>query len=70
MVTVNVSAIDQLGISWLSLHLDGSMISTGNESSLSYKWNTKRMPNGPHTISATATDNSGKQATSSIEVTK
>jgi hypothetical protein len=67
---VSVSAIDQVGISWLSFRLDGSMISTGSKSSLSYKWNTKRMPNGPQSISATATDDSGNQATSSIQVTR
>jgi hypothetical protein len=70
MVTVNASATDQVGISRLSLYLDGSMLSTGNKSSLSYKWNTKRTPNGSHTISATATDTSGNQATTSIQVTK
>ena len=68
VVTIGATAADNVGIASLSLYLDGVMVSTGNGSSSSYKWNTKKSAPGTHTIGATAKDASGNQATTSIQV--
>lgn len=70
MVTVNVKGSDNVGISSLSLSLDGKVVSTGNSTSLSYKWNTRKAASGTHTISAIAKDKSGNQSSTAIQVKK
>ena len=68
VVTIGATAGDNVGIASLSLYLDGVMVSAGNGSSSSYKWNTKKSAPGAHTIGATAKDTSGNQTTTSIQV--
>jgi thermitase len=70
MVTISASATDNVAVSSLSLYLDGTMVSTGNSSPVSYKWAAQRAASGTHTITAVATDTSGNQATTTIRVTK
>jgi hypothetical protein len=70
VVTVNAKAADNVAVASLSLYVDGKMVSTGNSSTASYKWNTKKAAAGTHTLSATAKDTSGNASTASIQVKK
>jgi len=70
VVSISASAADNRGISNLSLYVDGELKSSGNVSSTSYSWNTKKVASGAHTISAVATDTSGNRSTSTISVRK
>ena len=70
VVTISASASDNVGIASLSLSVDGKVVSTGNSASATYKWNTRKLASGMHTISATAKDKSGNQSNSSIQVKK
>jgi hypothetical protein len=69
-VTINVSSADNVGISSISLSIDGAVKFTGNVSSTNYKWNTKSAKAGGHTISAVAIDRAGNRTTKTIQVTK
>ena len=53
-----------------SVYVDGVMVSSGNRSSVSYRWNTRKAASGSHTISAVARDAASNQTTTSINVTK
>jgi thermitase len=70
LITVSAKAGDNVGVASLSLYLDGAMMSTGNSSSVSFKWNTRKAASGTHTISATAKDASGNQTSTTIQVKK
>lgn len=70
MVTINVAASDNVAVASASLYLDGVLVSTGNRSTLAYKWNSRKSPAGAHTVSAVAKDTSGNQAATTIQVTK
>lgn len=67
-VTVNVSASDNVGVSTISLSVDGTVIGTSNSSSASFSWNTGSV-SGPHTLTAKAYDAAGNQGSTSISVT-
>jgi thermitase len=70
MTTINVAASDDVAVASVSLSIDGALVGTGNRSTASYKWNARKASAGTHTISATAKDTSGNQATVTISVTK
>ena len=70
MVTISAKASDNVAVASLSLYLDGKVVSTGNGTSLSYKWNTRKAASGTHTISAIAKDSSGNQSSTAIQVKK
>jgi hypothetical protein len=70
LVTINVSAQDNVAVASLSVSVDGKVVSTGNSASVSYKWNTRKAASGTHTISATAKDAAGNQTSTAIQVTK
>ena len=67
-VSVNVNASDNVGLSSISLSVDGTVIGTSNTSSGSFSWNTGSV-SGPHTLSAKAYDAAGNQGSTSISVT-
>jgi hypothetical protein len=70
MVNIKASASDNVAVAGMTLCIDGVVVSTGNSASVSYKWNTRKAPAGTHTITATAKDTSGNQATTSVVVSK
>ena len=70
LVTVKVNASDNVSVSNLKLYIDGKLVSSGNTSSLSYKWNTKKVFAGAHTINSQATDPSNNIGSQSVSVTK
>jgi hypothetical protein len=68
----NASTTDSVGITGVQFLLDGSPMSginAGSGPSFSIGWNTAGATNGTHTLSATAYDEPGNTATSSISIT-
>ena len=61
-----VSATDNVKVSSVSLAIDGVVISTASGSSLIYTWKTIGYSDGVHTMTASATDSSGNQASMTI----
>jgi subtilisin family serine protease len=72
LVTISTSAADNSGATGITqlLYVDGALVASGNGSSMSYKWNTRKAKAGPHTISATARDAAGNSASAQEQVTK
>jgi thermitase len=68
-MTVSASATDNVGVATVSLSIDGMVVATSNGGSVSYRWNTKKVTSGMHTITVLARDTSGNQATASVSVT-
>jgi uncharacterized protein (TIGR03790 family) len=71
-VTVTANATDNVGVSAVQFKVDGVNLGapvTGTGPSYSVSWNTAGVSNGPHTLSAVASDAAGNAATSSISVT-
>jgi hypothetical protein len=69
-VTISAKATDNVGVKSLVLSIDGAVAASTNLGSLTYRWNTKKVANGSHTISAVAKDAAGNSATSTITVKK
>lgn len=69
-VGVQVSASDNVGVSTVSLYIDGQLKSSVTGSSLSYNWNTRKISAGSHTIRVDARDAAGNLGSTSIQVTK
>jgi hypothetical protein len=68
-VTVQVNASDNVGVSSVSLTVDGSSLGTDTSSPYSFPWNAGALANGSHTLTATATDAAGNTASATITVT-
>jgi subtilisin family serine protease len=67
-VNIGVSATDNVAVSTVTLSIDGSVVASSNTGSVSFKWNSRKARSGSHTITATARDSSGNQATKTINV--
>ncbi len=67
--TVLVSATDNVGVTGVSLYVDGSLVSTDSTAPYSFSWNTTSAGNGAHTLEATAVDAAGNSASHSVSVT-
>jgi hypothetical protein len=68
--TINVAASDNIRVSRIDILIDGAKITSTTSSSLSYKWNSRRVSSGTHTITAVAYDGAGNSSKASISVTK
>jgi hypothetical protein len=62
MVTVAAKATDNVAVKSVTLSIDGAVVATTSSSSVSYKWNTRKLQSGMHTITANALDTSGNPA--------
>lgn len=69
-VNVSATASDAGGIASVKLSIDGVVVATGNASPLTYRWNTRAVPTGSHTITVWAQDKAGNAATKTISVTR
>lgn len=69
-VTIRLSASDNVGVTMLSLAIDGSTVSVSNGGSLRYHWSSRKASAGNHTLTATALDAAGNKAGTSITVVK
>ena len=70
--TISANAFSTVGVAKVQFALDGASLGgavTGAGPSYTCSWNTAAATNGIHTLSATATDNSGNTALSSLSVT-
>ncbi len=68
--TVLASASDDSGISRMELFLDGELQAVKYKSELSWKWNTLKLPEGDHELSAKAFDTAGNEGVTTITVKK
>jgi hypothetical protein len=68
-ITVGVAASDNIGVSGVSLKVDGALVSTDNSAPYSFSWNTGTVAAGIHSLTATATDAAGNANSNSIQVT-
>jgi hypothetical protein len=67
---ISVSATDNVGVSQVSVYIDGALKCTETASPYTCTWNTKKVSSGTHTITAKAWDAAGNTASTSITVTK
>jgi len=67
-VALRATATDDVALKSMKLYLDGTLVASGTESSISYSWNTRKATAGTHTIKAVAEDSSGNSSSTSISV--
>lgn len=69
--TVNVAAnaSDNKAVDHVELSVDGNTLSSLSTAPYTFSWNSSSVPNGSHTITATAYDAAGNSAVSTITVT-
>jgi subtilisin family serine protease len=64
-LAVGVTASDNFGVARVELYrMDGALIGTDTTPPFSVAWNTKGLPNGPHSLTARAYDAAGLSTTS------
>ncbi len=64
-ITVSANASDDCSVNRVEFFVDGNLTGTDASSPYSVNWNTTAVVNGPHSLTTTAFDNSGKSASSS-----
>jgi len=69
VVQVQVSASDNAGVASVSVRVDNGTPFTDTSAPYTFSWDTTAVPDGPHTLTATATDTSGNTATAQLGVT-
>lgn len=69
-VTVQGSAADDVGVTRMRLFINGQLVSSASGSSLSYRWNTRKIAAGSHTVVLEAEDAAGNKGSRSVSVTK
>jgi hypothetical protein len=67
--SVQVSASDNTAVADVTLAVDGSTVGTDTSSPWTFSVDTTRLTNGPHTLTATATDAAGNSSTAQESVT-
>lgn len=67
-VNVQVSASDNVGVTSVSLSVDGVPGGTDASSPYAFQWDTTLVKNGSHTLTATASDAAGNASSASITV--
>ena len=67
--SVQVSANDDIGVSSVTLSVDGALLGGDTASPYSFSWNTTIASNGLHNLTATATDAAGNTTSNTIAVT-
>src|SRR5438093_1331386 len=65
-VTVTASASDNVGVTAVTISVDGTTLCVDNTASYSCSWDTTTTTNASHTISATATDAAGNTGTAPV----
>lgn len=69
-VEVLASARDDGGIGWMQIAIDGVAVASGTTDTLRYKWAARLETRGAHTVTVTASDKTGNQASASVVVYK
>ncbi len=68
-VSVTVSATDNIGVTAVSLTVDGTAVSNSTSSPFTNTWNSATVTNGAHTLTVTARDAAGNKTSASVQVT-
>ena len=68
LVAVNVSATDNVGVSQVTLLVNGVQLASDISSPYGFSWDSTRLPNGNATLTAYAYDAAGNSSSSSITV--
>ncbi len=68
-ITVGVTATDNIGVGNVTFKVDGVAIANDNLAPYSFSWNTSSVASGVHSLSATAVDAAGNQASTQLQVT-
>jgi thermitase len=68
LVNIQVSAGDNVGVTTVSLSVDGLSVGTDTASPYAFQWDTTLAPDGAHNLTATATDAAGNSSSASITV--
>jgi thermitase len=68
VITIQVSASDNVGVNSVTLNIDGVAMGSDNGSPFSFVLDSAILPNGGHTFTATATDNSGNSSVASVTI--
>lgn len=69
-LSVKVNATDNVGVTGLTLYIDGKKVTSTTSGSLTYNWNLKKVTAGSHVIKAEAKDALGNLGTATVNVTK
>jgi hypothetical protein len=69
MVNITLNASDNVGIKELQVYIDNQLFEARERPPFTFRWDTVRVPNGVHTLSAVAMDWEGNRRTVSIPVT-
>jgi hypothetical protein len=64
-VSVTVRASDNVGVTQVSLYVDGALIGSSTTAPYSVSWNTKKSSVGSHVLTVKARDAAGNVGTSS-----
>jgi subtilisin family serine protease len=68
VITIDASASDNVGVTSVSLTIDGVSRGTDSSSPYAFQWDTTTATNGSHTLIAVASDAAGNPASHSITV--
>lgn len=67
-INIQVNASDNVGVSSVTLYVDGKLAVTNSTAPFSISWNSASVPNGSHTIMVTAKDAAGNTTSSSVQI--
>ncbi|WP_224957108.1 Ig-like domain-containing protein [Geomonas subterranea] len=67
-VTVSANASDNVGVTKVNFYRSGVLIATSTSAPYRFNWNTKTVPNGSYSLTATAYDAAGNTQSSQIAV--
>ena len=67
-ISIQVNASDNVGVSSVTLYVDGKSAGSSSASPFTISWNSATVPNGSHTLMVTAKDAAGNTSSSSIQV--
>lgn len=68
VVSVQASAVDNIGVTSVELYVDGGLIATDSAAPFEFAWNTSRMANGLHSLEVRAEDEIGNSSLQTIGV--
>jgi subtilisin family serine protease len=69
-VSIAVKATDNVGVTQVSIYIDGVLKTNDTSSPYTYGWNTRKAATGTHTITAKAWDAAGNVTSTSITVSR
>ncbi|MBL8446078.1 MAG: S8 family serine peptidase [Zoogloeaceae bacterium] len=69
-VTINGQGIDNVGLDSLTLFVDGKAVLSTAGTTLTYKWNTRKVAAGGHLIELVAVDSSGNVGRQAVTVSR